>query len=105
MVADVYREQLRLRSERRRQRRHEEGFREGRESGRQEGYEAGFREGYEKGRREERARWEAWLARMEAAERENRPFDEPPPGGLLVASRRVAPRQRPGIGDQPLACL
>ena len=77
MVADVFREQLRLSSERRRRLRYEEGF----------------REGYEEGRREERARWEAWLARMEAAERENRPFDEPPPGGKLSASRRV--RSRP----------
>ena len=33
-----------------------------------------------KGREEERARWQEWLARKQAAEGENRPFDEPPPG-------------------------
>ena len=80
MVADVFREQLRLSSERRRRLRYEEGF----------------REGYEEGRRRERARWQAWLARMEAAERENRPFDEPPPGGELRPNRRVVPRRRTG---------
>ena len=31
-------------------------------------------------REEERARWREWLARKQAAELENRPFDEPPPG-------------------------
>ena len=75
MVADVFREQLRLSSERRRRLRYEEGF----------------REGYEEGRREERARWEAWLARMEAAERENRPFDEPPRGTLRLPAGSIAP--------------
>ena len=81
MVADVFREQLRLGRERRRE------------------------ENRERGRREERARWQAWLARMEAAEREDRPFDEPPPGGELRPNRRVVPRRRTGIGDRPLQCL
>lgn len=89
MVADVFREQLRLSSERRRRLRYEEAF----------------REGYEEGRRRERARWQAWLARMEAAERQNRPFDEPPPGGELLAHRRVVSRQRSGVEPGPLACL
>lgn len=31
-------------------------------------------------REEERARWREWLARKQAAELEDRPFDEPPPG-------------------------
>ena len=35
---------------------------------------------HRRGREEERARWEEWLARKEAAEREDRPFDEPRPG-------------------------
>ena len=52
MVADVFREQLQKRRERAR----------------------------ERGREEERARWQEWLARKQAAELENRPFDEPPPG-------------------------
>lgn len=33
-----------------------------------------------RGREEERARWEDWLARKEAAELEGRAFDEPRPG-------------------------
>ena len=28
----------------------------------------------------ERSRWQAWYERMQAAQREGRPFDEPPPG-------------------------
>ena len=85
MVADVFREQLRLSSERQRLRRREEGRR--------------------KGRREERARWQAWLARMQAAELENRPFDEPPPGEGGLADARVVARYRAGMGPRPLACL
>lgn len=52
MVADTFRRQLQERARRR---------------------------GHEEGREEERARWEQWFARMQAAELENRPFDEPPP--------------------------
>ncbi len=52
MVADAFREQLQKRRERAR----------------------------ERGRAEERARWQDWLGRKQAAERENLPFDEPPPG-------------------------
>ena len=85
MVADVFREQLRLSRERKRLRRREEGR--------------------EEGRREERARWQAWLARMQAAELENRPFDEPPPGEGGLADARVAPRYKAGMGPRPLACL
>ena len=32
------------------------------------------------GREEERAKWQDWLDRKQAAELENRPFDEAPPG-------------------------
>ncbi|MCY3559805.1 MAG: hypothetical protein OXH20_01330 [bacterium] len=56
MVADAFRKQLQERA-------------------RQRGREEGLAEGQEK----ERARWEEWLARKQAAELENRPFDEPPP--------------------------
>ena len=56
MVADAFREQLQKRRERARERGREEGL------------------------AEERARWQDWLARKQAAELENRPFDEPPPG-------------------------
>jgi hypothetical protein len=57
MVADAFRKQLRERA---------------RERGREEGREEGLAE--------ERARWQDWLGRKQAAELENRPFDEPPPG-------------------------
>lgn len=60
MVADAFREQLEKRRER------------ARERGREEGIAAGLAE--------ERARWQDWLARKQAAELEDRPFDEPPPG-------------------------
>ena len=43
--------------------------------------EEGREEGLERGRAEEREQWSQWLARKETAEREGRPFDEPPPGG------------------------
>lgn len=36
-------------------------------------------QGREEGREERDRLWEAWLERREAAEREGRPFDEPPP--------------------------
>ena len=65
MVADAFRKQL---QERARQRGREEGMAEGREKGLAEGHE------------KERARWQDWLSRKQAAELENRPFDEPPPG-------------------------
>ena len=68
MVADAFREQLQKRRERERVRGREEGLAEGRE------------EGLAAGLAEERARWQDWLARKQAAELENRPFDEPPPG-------------------------
>ena len=64
MVADAFREQLEKRRERARER--------GREEGREEGLAVGLAE--------ERPRWQDWLARKQAAELENRPFDEPPPG-------------------------
>lgn len=72
MVADAFREQLKKRRERARQRGREEGLAEGRE--------AGLAVGLEKGLAAERARWQEWLERKQAAELENRPFDEPPPG-------------------------
>ena len=37
------------------------------------------REAREEGRKEERARWEAWLKRRDEAIRNNLPFDEPSP--------------------------
>ena len=35
--------------------------------------------GRAEGREEERAKWEAWNNRRMVAERDNKPFDEPPP--------------------------
>lgn len=43
---------------------------------------------YEAGKADEAARWRAWNARRLEAEREGRPFDEPPPG------EDAAPRNR-----------
>ena len=89
MVADAFRKQL---QESARQRGREEGLVEGREEGLVEGREAGLAEGREVGLAEghekglaagheaERARWQDWLARKQAAELADRPFDEPPPG-------------------------
>ena len=73
MVADAFRKQLRERAR-------ERGREEGREEGLEEGRAEGRAEGHEMGLTEERARWQDWLARKQAAELENRPFDEPPPG-------------------------
>ena len=68
------------------------GIEEGIETGRKEGIETGRKEGIETGRKEgiaegvqegqqrEREAWQGWHARQEAAFREGRPFDEPPPG-------------------------
>ena len=46
------------------------------------GVEKGMEVGEEKGRGEERQQWLAWLERQQAAQREGRPFDEPPPAAL-----------------------
>ena len=36
---------------------------------------------YNRGRKEERQKWMAWYERQQAAQREGRPLDEPPPAG------------------------
>ena len=46
---------------------------------REEGREEGRAEGRAEGRQEANQDWEAWLERREAAERDGRPFTEPPP--------------------------
>ena len=43
-------------------------------------YKRGKRDGLKEGETGERSRWRAWYERMQAAQREGRPFDEPPPG-------------------------
>ena len=43
-------------------------------------YEEGQAKGRAEGMADEAARWRAWNARRLEAEREGRPFDEPPPG-------------------------
>ncbi len=50
------------------------------EEGRQQGLEEGREKGLEEGREEERLRWIGWNRRREEAERNDEPFDEPPPG-------------------------
>ena len=46
---------------------------------RQEGREEGLEEGREEGREEANRAWETWNERREAADRDGRPFTEPPP--------------------------
>ena len=53
----------------------EERLERTREKRRQEGRA----QGRAQGRAEERAKWEAWNNRRMAAEKDNKPFDEPPP--------------------------
>ena len=43
-------------------------------------YRRGKEAGREEGETGERSRWRAWYQRQQAAFREGRPFDEPPPG-------------------------
>ncbi len=51
-------------------------------------YYKGVEKGEEKGRGEERQEWLAWYERMQAAQREGRPFDEPPPALLREKNRQ-----------------
>ena len=52
-------------------RRYQEGHKDGREEGREEGLEEGQRSNQEL--------WEDWNRRRMQAEKNNQPFDEPPP--------------------------
>ena len=52
----------------------------GMEAGMKAGMEVGMEAGMEAGRDEERQYWQAWYERQQAALRDGRPFDEPPPG-------------------------
>ena len=44
------------------------------------GKSEGIKEGIREGAKGERSKWQAWYERQQAAQREGRPFDEPPPG-------------------------
>lgn len=44
-------------------------------------YNKAKKDGFKEGEAGERSRWQAWYERMQAAQQEGRPFDEPPPGG------------------------
>jgi len=48
--------------------------------GKEEGKELGIEQGIREGIKENQKKWQAWYERMQAAQREGRPFDEPPPG-------------------------
>ena len=61
-------------------RRYEAGLAEGLAKGIVEGMTEGKAKGKAEGRANEAARWRAWNARRIEAERQGRPFDEPPPG-------------------------
>ena len=50
--------------------------------GRKDGRREGQKEGRKEGRREERQKWMAWNERRMSAEKEGRPFYEPPPGDV-----------------------
>lgn len=63
---------------------------EGREEGLEEGREQGREEGREQGREEANRAWETWNERREAANRDGRPFTEPPP------SQNGAPKENSG---------
>ena len=56
------------------------GIEQGVEIGREQGVEIGREQGVEIGREQERQAWQGWYQRQEAAHREGRPFNEPPPG-------------------------
>ena len=49
-----------------------ERYKRGKKEGREEGIKEGIKENQKK--------WQAWYEHMQAAQREGRPFDEPPPG-------------------------
>ena len=48
--------------------------------GKKVGIEEGKKAGIKEGKAGERSRWQTWYERMQAAQREGRAFDEPPPG-------------------------
>ena len=48
--------------------------------GKEEGKELGIEQGIKEGIKENQKKWQAWYERMQAAQREGLPFDEPPPG-------------------------
>ena len=56
-----------------------EGRSEGKAEGLAEGRSEGLAEGRSEGAADERRKWRGWLERRATAEREGRPFDEPPP--------------------------
>ena len=56
-----------------------QGRAEGKVEGRAEGKVEGRAEGKVEGAAAERRKWRGWLERKATAEREGRPFDEPPP--------------------------
>ena len=44
-----------------------------------EGWSIGWAEGIAEGKAKANKAWDEWLARMQAAQRDGKPFDEPPP--------------------------
>ncbi len=70
----------------------EQGIQTGREQGLQAGRELGLQAGRElglqAGRDEERQEWLAWYDRQQAAFRDGKPFDEPPPAGPIARNGR-----------------
>ncbi len=56
-----------------------QGLRKGRHEGIEEGLQEGRQEGRQEGTQATDAEWREWYQRMTAANKEGRPFDEPPP--------------------------
>ena len=56
-------------------------YKKGLSKGRSEGLSKGRSEGLSKGRQDQHQQWLAWYERQQAAQRECRPFTEPPPAG------------------------
>ena len=54
-------------------------MKQARDLARAEGNAEGVTQGVAQGRAKGHAEWRAWYERMQAAQREGRPFDEPPP--------------------------
>lgn len=59
----------------------EEASRKAQEETRNTSWLKAFREGRELGRQREHQRWQAWLKRLEEAEANGLPFNQPPPSG------------------------
>ena len=61
--------------------RYKKGLSKGRSEGLSKGRSEGLSKGLSKGRQDQHQQWLAWYERQQTAQREGRPFTEPPPAG------------------------